>query len=70
MDPSGSMEYMCHQCRKDRGRASPRLSGVQEQKATARSSARWEIHAEIWSKNLKGRDHLDDPGVEGRIISE
>jgi hypothetical protein len=24
----------------------------------------------LWSENLKGRDHLEDLGVEGRIILE
>jgi hypothetical protein len=23
-----------------------------------------------WSENLKGRDHLEDLGIDGRIISE
>jgi hypothetical protein len=27
-----------------------------------------EIYTKIWSKRLKGRDFLDDLGIEGRII--
>jgi hypothetical protein len=26
------------------------------------------MHAEFWSKNLKGRDNFEDTGVDGRII--
>ena len=26
------------------------------------------MYTGFWSGNLKGRDHLGDPGVEGRII--
>jgi hypothetical protein len=25
---------------------------------------------DIWSENLKGRDHLEDIGIDGRIILE
>jgi hypothetical protein len=24
----------------------------------------------FWSENLKGRDHVEDPGTDGRIILE
>jgi len=27
-----------------------------------------EVHAEFWLGNLRERDHLEDTGVEGRII--
>ena len=26
------------------------------------------VHTEFWWKNMKERDHLEDPGVGGRII--
>jgi hypothetical protein len=26
------------------------------------------VHAEFWSGNLRERDHLEDPSVDGRII--
>jgi len=29
---------------------------------------RGEVHTGIWWGNLRGRDHLEDPGVDGRII--
>jgi hypothetical protein len=29
---------------------------------------RLEICTKFWSKNLKGRDHSDDLGIDGRII--
>jgi hypothetical protein len=29
---------------------------------------REDMHAEFWSRNLRERDHLDDLGVDGRII--
>jgi len=25
-------------------------------------------HTEFWSKNLKGKDHLEDLGIDGRIL--
>jgi hypothetical protein len=36
----------------------------------ARIRGKWEIHREFWSKTLKGRDHLESLGVDGRIILE
>jgi hypothetical protein len=27
-----------------------------------------EIHTEFWWGNLRGRDNLKDPGVDGRVI--
>jgi len=27
-----------------------------------------EVYSEIWLGNLRKRDHLGDPGVDGRII--
>ena len=27
-----------------------------------------EVHTGIWWGNLGGRDHLEDPGIDGRII--
>ena len=27
-----------------------------------------EVHTELWQENLRVRDHLEDPGIEGRII--
>jgi len=29
---------------------------------------RGEVHKEYWWGNLRERDHLKDPGVDGRII--
>jgi hypothetical protein len=28
------------------------------------------MHTTLWSENLKGRDHVEDLGVDGRIILE
>jgi hypothetical protein len=28
------------------------------------------MHIKFWSENLKGRDHVDDLDVDGRIILE
>jgi hypothetical protein len=28
------------------------------------------MHAKFWSEDVKGRDHSDDQGVDGRIIFE
>jgi len=28
------------------------------------------LHIKCWSENLKGRDHFEDLGVDGRIILE
>jgi hypothetical protein len=30
--------------------------------------ARGEVHTGFWWGNLKERDHLEDPGIDGRII--
>jgi hypothetical protein len=35
----------------------------------ARMDAR-EIHTTLWLENLTGRDHLEDLGVDGKIILE
>jgi hypothetical protein len=29
---------------------------------------KWEIHSESWSENPKGREHLEDQGLDGTII--
>jgi hypothetical protein len=31
---------------------------------------RGEMHAEFWSENLKGRDHSEDLGIDGKITVE
>jgi hypothetical protein len=28
------------------------------------------VYTQFLSENLKGRDHTDDPGIDGKIISE
>jgi hypothetical protein len=28
------------------------------------------MHTKFWSENLDGRDHMEDLGIEGRIILE
>jgi hypothetical protein len=28
------------------------------------------MHTRFWFENLKGRDHLEDPGIVGKIIVE
>jgi hypothetical protein len=28
------------------------------------------MHTKLWFENLKGRDHLEDLGVDGKIILE
>jgi hypothetical protein len=28
------------------------------------------MHRKFWLENLKGRDHLEDRGLDGRIISK
>jgi len=28
------------------------------------------MHSKFWSENLKGRDHSEDLGVDGRILLE
>jgi len=27
-----------------------------------------EVYTEFWWGNLRGRDHLEDPGIDGRVI--
>ena len=34
----------------------------------ARMRGRGEVHTGFWWGNLRNRDHLEDPGVDGRII--
>jgi hypothetical protein len=29
-----------------------------------------EVHTKFWSENLKGRDHLEDLGIDGKMILE
>jgi len=29
---------------------------------------RWEVYAGVWCGNLREKDHLEDPGIDGRII--
>jgi hypothetical protein len=36
----------------------------------ARESGRTDKKAEFWSENLKGRDHVEDLGVVGKVILE
>jgi hypothetical protein len=28
------------------------------------------MHTKVWSENLKGRDHLEDQGIDEKIIFE
>jgi hypothetical protein len=28
------------------------------------------MHAKFWTKNLKGRDHSEDLGIYGKVISK
>jgi hypothetical protein len=28
----------------------------------------WEVHTGSWWENLRERDHLEDPGVDGRMV--
>jgi hypothetical protein len=28
------------------------------------------MHTKLWSENLKGKDHLEDLGIDGRTILE
>jgi hypothetical protein len=30
----------------------------------------WEMHTKLWSKNLKGRDHMENLGVDEKVILE
>jgi len=30
----------------------------------------YKMHTKFWSENLKGRDHSEDLGVDGKVISE
>ena len=34
----------------------------------ARMGGRREVHVGFWWGNLRERDHLEDPGIDGRII--
>jgi len=34
------------------------------------SPERWEVHTKFWSENLKGRNHSQDLGTDGKIILE
>jgi hypothetical protein len=34
------------------------------------NSADHEVHTIFWSENVKGRDHVEDLGVNGKIILE
>jgi len=35
---------------------------------TCSTHENYEIHTEIWSENLKGRDQSEDLGVDGKIM--
>jgi hypothetical protein len=37
---------------------------------TRSADGRDEIHTIFWLENLKGRDHLEDLGMDGKVISE
>jgi hypothetical protein len=52
--------------------ASPTLFGRSNQ-SQSDGQGRWhlwereDVHIEFWWRDLKGRDHLEDPGVDERI---
>jgi hypothetical protein len=52
---------------------SQNISGVIKLKTMRRArqvsrKGRWEMRTKFWSENLKGRDHSEDLGVDGRIL--
>ena len=43
-------------------------NSIQEEIKSRLKSGRGEVYTGFWWGNLRERDHLEDPGVDGRII--
>jgi len=43
-------------------------NSIQEEIKSSLKSGRGELYTGFWWGNLRERDHLEDPGIDGRII--